>query len=276
MRTSSKMVIVRVVRTSVKRLLRRHSFVRMTTEIFDPTANTGRLPASVSALAWSAEQDDYSADPFDAGNPSAADAVPGPRWYLRPWLLACSAAGLVAVAAAGLFLTLHSTSLSVATPVATPSPPPQPPASVSAPPPTAANHMASIHHVRASQACRHHSTSPASSPLAQQSSSPAQQSSSPARQWSSPVPQQWSSPAPQQWSSPVPQQWSSAVPQQWSSAVPQQWSSPAPQQWSSPVPQYVEHQPIYRVTSTTLPDWVHQLPVHLGHRGHRDDNTVGQ
>jgi hypothetical protein len=245
MRTSSKMVIVRVVRTSVKRLLRRHSFVRMTTEIFDPTANTGRLPASVSALAWSAEQDDYSADPFDAGNPSAADAVPGPRWYLRPWLLACSAAGLVAVAAAVLFLTLHSTSPYVATPVATPSPPPQPPASVSALPPTAANHMASIRHVRANQAYRHHSTSRGSSPLAQQSSSPA-------RQWNSPVPQQWSS------------------------AAPQQWSSPVPQQWSSPVPQYVEHQPIYRVTSTTLPDWVHQLPVHLGHRGHRDDNTVGQ
>jgi hypothetical protein len=200
----------------------------METQYFHPAANTGRLPASVSALAWSAEQHDYSADPIDAANPSAAESFPGPRWYLRPRLLASSAAGLVAVAAAGLFLTLHSTSPSVAAPAATPSSTAQPPVSVSAPPPTPVNHMASNRHAHTGQTHRHHSMSRPSSP------------------------------APPQSNSPVPQS-----------------SSPVPQS-SSPAPQYVEHQAPYRTTSTTLPDWVYQLPIHLGHRGHRHDDTDGQ
>jgi len=84
----------------------------------DTAAHTLPRPAYVSAPAWSAEEPDHIADCIDvAGDLHPADEpVEAPPWYVRPRLLFSAAVGVLAVAAAGLVLTLQTRGTSAQAP----------------------------------------------------------------------------------------------------------------------------------------------------------------
>lgn len=88
--------------------------------VIDTAAHT--VPQSTSpALAWSAEEPDDISDPLDrACDQNAAESARVLPWYLRPGLLLAAAVAVVAIAAAGLILSLHGGGPTIAVPAVKP------------------------------------------------------------------------------------------------------------------------------------------------------------
>ena len=88
--------------------------------VIDTAAHT--VPQSASpALAWSAEEPDDISDPLDwARDQNAAESARVLPWYLRPGLLLAAAVAVVAIAAAGLILSLHGGGPTIAVPAVKP------------------------------------------------------------------------------------------------------------------------------------------------------------